>query len=85
MRNFQSRQASRSTSSFLLLVFGFCFVVFSALQAWPQSDQGTITGVVKDSSGAVIQGAKVTLGNTETGLTLQVRTDRSGVYVFFAG
>ncbi|MGH9586916.1 MAG: TonB-dependent receptor domain-containing protein [Acidobacteriaceae bacterium] len=45
-------------------------------------DQGTITGVVQDNSGAVIPNAQVTLTNTDTGLVLQRRTNGSGVYVF---
>jgi hypothetical protein len=37
---------------------------------------------VKDSAGAVVQNAPVTLTNTDTGLVLQVKSDGSGVYVF---
>ena len=47
-----------------------------------QTDQGTITGVVQDPSGAVIGGAGVTLTNVDTGLVLKAKPDGSGVYVF---
>ena len=82
MREIRSRHARWRVFCFLSWVLGSFLVVFSAQSAWPQSDQGTITGVVKDSSGAAIPDAEVTLSNTDTGLTLRVKTDRSGVYVF---
>lgn len=47
-----------------------------------QLDQGAITGVVTDPSGAVVPHAQVTLLNPDTGLTLQAQTDASGVYTF---
>ena len=47
-----------------------------------QTDQGTITGVVQDPSGAVIGRANVTLTNVDTGLVLKVTADGAGVYVF---
>ncbi len=50
--------------------------------AFAQLDQGTITGLVQDSSGGVVPGAQVTLTNTDTGLVLQSKTDARGVYIF---
>ena len=47
-----------------------------------QVDQGTITGVVEDGSGAVVPNAQVTVTNTDTGLVLQGTTNGSGFYVF---
>ena len=47
-----------------------------------QVDQGTITGVISDSSGAVIAGAAVTVRNVDTGFTLSDKTDDRGVYTF---
>jgi hypothetical protein len=46
-----------------------------------QVDQGAITGFVEDSSGAVIPNVQVTVNNVDTGLTFQVKTNGSGVYV----
>jgi len=59
-------------------------LVFSALnhQAMAQVDQGAITGLVQDPTGAVIPNAQVTLTNVDTNLTLQTQTDSSGNYVF---
>ena len=49
---------------------------------WAQMDQGAITGVVQDSSGAVIPNARITLTDTDTGLVLKGTTDQQGVYTF---
>ena len=52
-------------------------VVLLALFALPlavaQMDQGTITGVVRDNTGAVIPNAAVTLTSIDTGFILQTR------------
>jgi Carboxypeptidase regulatory-like domain len=45
-----------------------------------QISQATLSGVVKDSTGAVVPGAKVELKNKATGLTRAVTTDASGEY-----
>jgi hypothetical protein len=50
--------------------------------ALAQVDQGAITGVVKDITGAVIPGAQVTLTNTDTGFVLQYKSDGRGAYIF---
>ncbi|MGH9430429.1 MAG: carboxypeptidase regulatory-like domain-containing protein [Terriglobia bacterium] len=47
-----------------------------------QVDTGAILGTVKDQSGAVIPGAKVSLTNEGTGLTLTNTSDSSGNYTF---
>ena len=60
----------------LLLLLSLCGL------AHAQVDQGAITGVVQDSSGAAIPNARVTLTNPETGLALQRQANESGVYVF---
>jgi Carboxypeptidase regulatory-like domain len=46
-----------------------------------QVDRGGLTGTVKDSSGAVVPGAKVTIINIGTHLTVLRTTDSSGTYV----
>ena len=45
-----------------------------------QSERGTITGTVQDASGAVVPGAKVTLTNTLTGVTISVPSNAEGEY-----
>ena len=52
------------------------------MRALAQLDQGVIGGVVRDKTGAVIPGAQVILTDTETGTTLQARSNASGIYAF---
>ena len=65
--------------SFVTLTIG---VVLSILPLQAQVDTGTITGTVTDSSGAVVNGAKVTLTNEGTGASLAVNTTSDGSYTF---
>ena len=55
----------------------------AASLAWGQSQaiNGTIRGLVSDSTGAPIAGATVTVTNNDTGYARQVKTDSSGLYV----
>ena len=50
--------------------------------AYGQMDEGTITGVVQDASGAVIPQSNVALTSTDSGLVLKTKTDAKGVYTF---
>ena len=47
-----------------------------------QVDQGAITGTVTDNTGAIVPDAQVTLRATDTGLTLQNKSNGSGSYTF---
>lgn len=51
-----------------------------AIPGWSQSDLSTITGTVKDSTGASISGAKVTVRNEGSGIARNTSTNGSGVY-----
>src|SRR3954447_15466759 len=56
-------------------------LVFISLSlAMAQSERGTITGTIRDASGASIPGAKVTLTNTETGLVFVNSANEAGDY-----
>jgi hypothetical protein len=59
---------------FLILMQGQCML--------GQVDEGSITGLVQDPSGAVVPGAQVTLLNTDQGITLNTTTSSSGEYTF---
>ena len=50
------------------------------LPAFAQTVTGSITGEVKDPSGAVVAGAKVTATNTGTSVKTTARTNEAGVY-----
>ena len=71
-----SRLLNLGGAACLTLFLSLC----PGLQA--QVDQGAITGMVEDSTGAAIANAHVTLTNTDTGLILQRDANASGVYVF---
>ena len=47
-----------------------------------QETTGSITGIVKDPTGAVIVGASVTASNQETAAEFRAVTDASGAYQF---
>ncbi|HEV2247500.1 MAG TPA: TonB-dependent receptor [Terriglobia bacterium] len=59
-----------------------CWLVAGNPLCKAQIDTGRILGTVRDSSGAVVPGAKVTLTNEGTGFTLTTITGSSGQYVF---
>ena len=63
------------------LSVGAC-AMFSAAGtvALAQVDQGSISGTIRDSSGASVPGAKVTLTNSANGFAVTVTTDASGNY-----
>ncbi len=48
--------------------------------AFGQSETGQITGTIKDASGAVVSGAKVTAKSVNTGLTRDSSTNSSGIF-----
>ncbi len=61
----------------------FCavgMVVLCSMGAFAQSDTGTIGGFIKDSSGAVVPGAKIILTNEATGEAHAATTDAQGHY-----
>ena len=64
--------------------FSFALVVllFSTGTLRAQSAAGQITGTVKDASGAVMIGAKVTVQDWQTGICRTTTTSESGAYVF---
>ncbi len=64
----------------------FLFVILMARLMAPALlaqivENGTITGVVRDNSGAVIASAQVTIRNTATGLSNNTVTDSQGIFV----
>jgi hypothetical protein len=57
-------------------------VAVSSVPALAQIDQGSISGTITDSSGAIIPGAKITLINTATNLTFTRIASSAGEYTF---
>jgi hypothetical protein len=61
------------------LVMAICLALTTAL--WAQKDAGAIVGLVRDASGAVVQGAKVTVTDVDHGTLLTLSTNDAGEYV----
>ena len=59
----------------------FCLLACCPQLLVAQSDYGSITGFVKDSSGGVVANAKVSIRNESTGDARDVTTNASGYYV----
>jgi hypothetical protein len=62
------------------ILFGIALIL--AVPAAAQEITATITGIVKDQSGAIVPGATVTVRNVGTNVSNMMMTDQSGVYVF---
>jgi hypothetical protein len=55
--------------------------VFGPGAAWSQTVNATLLGTVTDSSGAVVQSAKVTITETQTGVAHNTQSNDSGNYI----
>ena len=64
--------------AFVLLLGLLCLRTVS----WSQATQGSIVGNVKDSAGAVVAGAAVTLTNIDEGVARTTQSNRTGDYAF---
>ena len=56
-----------------------CLGILLSGTLWAQSDFGSISGYIKDPSGATVPGAAVTVNN-QSGLRRQAKTDSNGFY-----
>src|ERR1035437_3781923 len=66
----------------LLLLLACCLFALPATPLLAQSTFGSILGTVHDTTGAVVEGAQVTLVNTGTTAARNFTTDASGDYAF---
>jgi hypothetical protein len=75
--------ASPDIRTFLTTICAALMIVFCG-QIFGQAgiDVGSITGTVKDPTGALVQKAQCTLTNTNTGVTQKAITTTAGDYVF---
>lgn len=58
------------------------FYLLACVPGYAQVDEGGIRGTVRDSSGAIVPGAKVTLTNEGTSLSVETTTATDGNYAF---
>ena len=71
----------RSCNVWLRLgVLALCFLVPGADRLFSQADTGSITGVVKDATGSIVQAARLTLTDPATGLKFTTVTNEDGAY-----
>src|SRR5690242_20848642 len=59
----------------------FLFALLQAAVCMAQVETGTISGLVRDSTGGAIPSAQVILKDELTGLTTQLLTNQAGLYV----
>ncbi len=68
-------------SSVLRRSFGMCLaVLMTTAGAWAQAPVGTISGVVRDQSDAVVPGVSITIRNAGTGVERNVVSGSDGTF-----
>src|SRR5579859_4185242 len=70
--------------NFAIFGIAFCLFLLAAGVGLAQTSRGTLTGIITDSSGAVIAKATVTITHLATNLKRQTTTNEAGVYRFDA-
>ena len=76
----ESKTVKRSGALTGLIAAAATLLLTVAVTATAQQNTGTILGVVKDSSGAVVPGASITILNEEMGLSRTVTTAEDGAF-----
>ena len=67
----------------MMRLFMALALVLCATPSFAQFETATVVGTVRDSSGAVVPDAKVTLTNRDTGVSLERTSDANGNFEFF--
>src|SRR5262245_24916013 len=66
-------------------LFALCLLVLAGALSMPcQIGRGSITGITRDPSGAVIPGVAVTATHVETGVNFETTTNEAGSYTLSA-
>ena len=68
------------TLRFSLFLAGLVIVLFAA-QARAQYEDGSLLGTIRDTTGAVVGNAAITITNDATGIVTAVHTDAAGNYL----
>ena len=74
--------AKTFTATVFRLSLAIVFLLFPAIAAHGQFGSASVLGYVRDNSGAVVQGAAVTLTNVATNVTETAQTNKDGSYEF---
>src|SRR5690348_8902521 len=64
------------------VVLSAFFLLLCVPAVWPQTTTGTVSGTVRDQSGAVVPNAEMVLTNSETNVAARTRTTGAGVYFY---
>ena len=67
---------------FTRIFFGLFALALCEAVLFAQFDTGSVTGLVKDASGSVVPGAKISLSDAATGLNIKTQSNDAGVYEF---
>src|SRR5262249_25470200 len=80
----ESREPGLGRIQNVLFFILFALVIYGsiALPVYSQTGAGTVSGEVRDASEGLVSGAKVTITNTETGISRQTETSSEGLYSF---
>lgn len=81
-RSEAAMQAKSFPKPIYIFLFSALLILLFGCLATAQVDTGSILGTVRDESGAVVPGARVTLLDQGTGLVLSASTNASGIYDF---
>ena len=76
----RKRQFTWSLGRGALILCSVIFMLATAIAAFGQSQNGSISGTVTDQSGAVVANAKVTVINVGTGAVRNTETTSTGAY-----
>ena len=70
----------RLAKSFFVLSVSMALCLIGAASAWAQIGTGSVTGIVTDSSGAVVPDAEVTITNVDTNVSRTTTSTNAGDY-----
>ncbi|GAC1625976.1 MAG: hypothetical protein NVS9B13_21900 [Candidatus Acidiferrum sp.] len=70
-----------SFGSCLRFIIPLTLVLIFGPPSWGQKDTGSVVGTVRDSSGAVVSGAKIVVTDVDRGVAFTGATDDAGEYV----
>ena len=77
--------STNSLRSLVALLCAVCFLTAANVDtAWGQTSTATLTGIVQDSTGAVLPNVTVSATNTDRNTTQFTRTNETGGYVLAA-
>jgi hypothetical protein len=76
----RTRRVSEPSFFFLFFAAVLGFVILNPATALAQIDTGTIAGIIRDTQGAVVSGATVTIRNLATGVVSSTKTNGDGEY-----